>query len=299
MRVGFVGVGLMGHGMAKNILEKGYPLAIVGHRNRKPVDDLVRRGATRAASPAALMRSCDVIFLCVTSSVEVESIVRGRGGLAGAAREGVIVVDCSTSDPTSTLALAAELKPLGVRFVDAPLGRTPKQAEEGKLNTFVGADRRTFNRLRPVLATWAENIIHVGPVGNGHKIKLINNFIAMSYAAVFAEAFTAAQLSGVGAQALHDVVSAGPLASPFYRMIANWVIDRDPNAFAFTLANGAKDIRYYQRLADSLLAVGGVGAAVRQMYDLALARGKGEQFVPRLADDFAALNGVDLGSRRK
>jgi 3-hydroxyisobutyrate dehydrogenase-like beta-hydroxyacid dehydrogenase len=196
-RVGFIGVGLMGHGMAKNIVEKGYPLAILGHRNRKPVDDLVKRGATKAKSPAELAKSCDVIFLCVTSSLQVEDLIRRADGIKAGAHEGLIVVDCSTADPNSTIALARELAPLGVRLIDAPLGRSPKEAELGLLNTFVGADDETLKEIRPLIETWAENIIHVGPVGAGHKMKIINNFVAMSYVAVYAEAFTAAKKTGV------------------------------------------------------------------------------------------------------
>ncbi len=298
-RVGFIGVGLMGHGMAKNMLQNGYSLTVMGHRNRKPVNDLVRRGAKEAKTPAAVAKKADVVFLCVTSSVQVEEIVRGRAGIKSAARKGLTVVDCTTADPVSTLALAAELKPLGVRFVDAPLGRTPKEAEAGKLNTFVGADRKTFDELRPLFDTWAENVIHVGPPGNGHKIKLINNFIAMSYAAIFAEAFTAAEKSGVGAETLNAVVGAGPLASPFYKMLTGWILDRNPEAFKFTLANAAKDIRYFNRLAESLELAGGVSGAVKQMYDIALARGVGDRFVPKLADDFAELNRVTLDPAAK
>ena len=95
-RVGFIGVGLMGHGMAKNILEKGYPLSIIGHRNRKPVEDLVKRGAREAKSPAEMARNSDVIFLCVTSSVQVEDLVRRKDGLKAGAHKGLVIVDCSS-----------------------------------------------------------------------------------------------------------------------------------------------------------------------------------------------------------
>ncbi len=139
-KVGFLGVGLMGHGMAKNIVEKGYPLMVMAHKNKKPVKDLVKRGAVEAKSPKAMAEACDVIFICVTASAQVEDLVRRADGIKAGAHKGLIVVDCSTSDPNSTLALAEELKPLGVRLIDAPLGRTPREAQEGRLNTFVGAD---------------------------------------------------------------------------------------------------------------------------------------------------------------
>ena len=102
-KVGFIGVGLMGHGMAKNIVEKGYPLTIMGNKNRKPVEDLVKRGAKEAKSPATIARKADVIFLCVTSSQQVEDLIRRKDGILAGAHKGLIVVDCSTSDPNSGL----------------------------------------------------------------------------------------------------------------------------------------------------------------------------------------------------
>ena len=137
--VGFIGVGFMGHGMAKNIVEKGYFLTILGHRNRAPVDDLVKRGAKEAASVKDVAAASDIVFLCVTGSRQVEELVRGVAGLAAGARKGTIIADCSTSDPVSTLALASELESKGIHLIDAPLGGTPAQAEAGKLSTMIGA----------------------------------------------------------------------------------------------------------------------------------------------------------------
>ncbi len=298
-RIGFIGVGLMGHGMAKNIVEKGYPLSVMGHRNKKPVKDLVKRGAVEAKSPAEMAANCDVIFLCVTSSIQVEDLIRRADGIKAGAHKGLILVDCSTADPNSTLALAAELKPLGVRMLDAPLGRSPKEAELGLLNTFVGGDAKTLAEVRPIIETWAENIIHVGPLGSGHKIKLINNFVAMSYSAIFAEAFTTAQKTGVPLKKLYDVISAGGLNSGFFQNVSKWVIGRDPKAHEFSLANCDKDIRYYNQLANAEKLTTVVSSAVQQSYTMALAMGRGDQHMPMLADAIANFNGVDLAPKSK
>ncbi len=290
--IGFIGVGLMGHGMAKNILEKGYPLTIMGHRNRKPIEDLVRRGAREVKSPAAMAGEVDVLFLCVSSSVQVEDLMRRGGGILAGAKPGLTVVDCSTSDPDSTLALAAEAKRQKVKLIDAPLGRTPREAEEGRLNAFVGADKKTLKALTPLLRTWAENIIHVGPVGSGHKMKLINNFVAMSYAAIFAEAYTACRMAGVDPETFRDVIASGGLNSGFFQNYSNWVIGRDPKAHQFTLRNCAKDIGYYNRLADSVGLAAQIGGSVKQCFALALAQGAGDRYMPMLADVIGELNGV-------
>ena len=179
--VGFIGIGLMGQGMAKNIVEKGYPLTVIAHRNRKPLEDLVARGAVEAASMEAMASSCSMIFLCLTGAPEVAATVAALTPFLAA---GTVIVDCSTSDPTVTVQLAADLAEIGVHLVDAPLGRTPKEAWEGTLDCMVGATPELFDRVRPVIATWAGKIVHIGALGDGHKMKLLNNFLSLGYAAL-------------------------------------------------------------------------------------------------------------------
>ena len=133
MKIGFIGLGFMGEGMAANILAKGHSLTILGHKNRAPIERLAALGAVEVQTPKEVAQASDVIFMCVTGSPQVEANVRGEKGLAAGGKKGLIIVDCSTSNPVSTLALYEELKPLGITFVDAPLGGTPVQAKEGTL----------------------------------------------------------------------------------------------------------------------------------------------------------------------
>jgi 3-hydroxyisobutyrate dehydrogenase-like beta-hydroxyacid dehydrogenase len=291
-RIGFIGVGLMGHGMAKNILEAGYPLTIMGHTNRKPVTDLVKRGAKEAKTASALAKESDVIFLCVTSSAQVEELVRGKTGIMAGAAKGAIIVDTSTSDPTSTVALAKELKAIGVKLIDAPLGRTPREAQEGRLNTFVGSDAKTLKEVRPIIETWAENIIHVGPVGNGHKIKLINNFIAMSYSAIWAEAYTACLMTGVDQKTLYNVVKAGGMYCGNFENMSKWVIGRDPKAHEFAIRNCLKDQRYFNNMIEAAGMAAVVAPSVKQSYALAVAKGDGDRHMPMMSDVVGELNGL-------
>ena len=181
-RVGFAGTGLMGRGMAKNILAAGYPLAVVAHHNRAPVEALLSQGATELPSYRRLAAASDLVLICVTGTPEVESVVHGPDGLLEGAHEGLIVVDCSTSEPASSARIAEALAERGASFADAPLARTPAEAEAGRLNAMVGASQAEFARVRPVLAACCENIFHMGPVGAGHKTKLIYNLITMGYA---------------------------------------------------------------------------------------------------------------------
>ncbi len=290
--VGFVGVGLMGHGMAKNLVSKGWPLVVLGHRHREPVEHLKTLGAHEAASPRELAAQCEIVHLCVTGSLQVESLMRGPDGLLAGAARGSVIIDCSTSNPVSTLALAEEAQARGVHFVDAPLSRTPKEAEAGTLDTMVGAAPEVFARIEPVLRAWAGNVVHLGPVGLGHKMKLINNFIAMGYAALFSEALAIARKSGLSVEQFHAVIGSGRMRSPFYDTFMQWTLAGDENAHRFTISNAHKDMRYLAAMANEAGAVNLLQPQVKNLFAAMQAAGQGERFVPMLADFIAGLNGL-------
>lgn len=294
--VGFIGVGLMGHGMAKNIVTKGHPLVVLGHRNREPVEHLKSLDASEAATPRELARQCEIVHLCVTGSPQVEALMRGPDGLLAGAKPGTVIIDCSTSNPVSTLALAAEAQARGVHFVDAPLSRTPKEAEAGTLDTMVGAPPEIFTRIEPVLRCWAGNVVHLGPVGLGHKMKLINNFVAMGYAALFSEALAIARKSGLTVEQFHSVIGSGRMRSPFYDTFMQWTLVHDENAHRFTISNAHKDMRYLAAMANEAGAVNPLQADVKNMFAAMEAAGEGARFVPMLADFVARQNG--LGDER-
>ncbi len=290
--IGFIGVGLMGHGMAKNIIGKGYPLVIMGHHNRAPVENLKSLGAREAATPRDLAAMCDIVHLCVTGSPQVEALVQGADGLASADKPGLIVIDCSTSNPVSTLALGELLKQRGMTLVDAPLGRTPAEAQAGTLDTMVGADEATFATILPVLQCWAANINHLGPLGLGHKMKLINNFIAMGYAALYAEALAITRRAGLSVEQFHAVIGSGRMRCGFYDTFMKWTLDADPNAHRFSIANAHKDMRYLASMANEAGAVNTLQAGVKNSFAAMEAAGHGERYVPMLADFIAELNGL-------
>lgn len=292
-RIGFIGAGLMGHGMARNILDKGYPLTVLGHRNRQPIDDLVGRGAREASSAAEMARDSDMVFLCLPSSRQVEALIEGEGGLLEGARAGLIVVDSTTADPNSTMRLGQVLAARDIRLVDAPLARTPKEAEEGRLNVMVGAEPQLLEEIRPVLETFAENIFHIGPLGTAHKIKLINNFMALGNACIVAEAVSAARKVGVDLATLHKLISAGGANSNMFQMLMPYVLEGDVSRLQFAMRNAHKDLRYFTHMADEAGMVLNVGTAVHNTLGLANALGHGEEFVPKLADVLSKLNGVE------
>ena len=292
--IGFIGIGFMGHGMAKNIVDKGFALTFLSRSKRPASDDLTQRGATMVSTAEEVAARSTIVFLCVTDSVQVESIVRGPGGLKAGLQPGSIVVDCSTSDPVSTIALAAELATLDVTFVDAPLGRTPKEAWEGTLDTMVGATQAIFDRLKPVLDTWAGRVVHIGGTGDGHRMKLLNNFLSLGYAALYAEALTLAKKVGITPQRFDSVIRGGRMDCGFYQTFMQWTLDGNREAHKFTIANAAKDLRYLESMADAVGMVNPVGNAAKNSFAGVLAGGAGEDFVPMLATGIGRNNGVDL-----
>ena len=293
-RIGYIGVGLMGHGAAKNILLKGYPLTIMGHRHREPVDDLIRQGAKEAKTPAEVAKVSDVVFLCLPSTIEVESTVYAADGLLSGAAKGTIIVDSTTADPRSTQRIGADLAKQGIRMVDAPVGRTPKEAEQGKLSTFIGGDPKTVRAVRPIIECYADTIIDAGALGAGHTLKLINNFISIGTSAVIAEALATANKLGVDMRKLYEVVSAGGANSAMFQMMMPWVLDGDDSRLRGPMRIAGKDMRFYTRLAESAPAISFVAQAVNQIYQLANIQGHGDRFMPVLPGILAKLNGCPI-----
>ena len=290
--IGFIGVGLMGAGMAKNILTKGYPLMIMGHTNREPVERLKKLGATEATSPKELASKVDVLHLCVTGSPQVEAIMNGSYGIFASGKKGLIVIDCSTSNPVSTMALAESAQAHGMTLIDAPLGRTPAEAEAGTLDTMVGADQATFDKVKPILDCWAGNVVHLGPVGLGHKMKLINNFIAMGYAALYSEAIGIARKAGLSKEQFHAVVGSSRMRNGFYDTFMKWTMEGDENAHRFTISNAHKDMRYLSSLANEVGALHPIQAMVKNSFAGMEAAGQAQRYVPMLADFVAIQNGL-------
>lgn len=294
--IGFIGVGLMGHGMAKNILAGGYELLVKGNRNRTPIDSLVGLGAREAETPAQMARECGVIHLCLSDSPQVEAVIRGPGGILEGAREGLIVIDATTADPVSTMALAAEMKERGVILVDAPLGRTPKEAEAGALDAMVGCDEETLERIAPVIDCWAASVTRIGPVGSGHKMKLLMNFLGAAYASLYSETAALGAKVGISPHTFREVIGPSRLGSGFFDTFMKYVCERDENAHRFSIANLSKDIRYVNAMATDAGVMNVMAAAARHYLAHAEAIGGAEDYVPMLSDHVGRLSGIDMAA---
>ncbi len=293
--IGFIGLGLMGHGMAKNLLKKGHPLSFLVHRNRANLAYLLDLVGKEVKTARQLAEGSDCIVLCVTGTPQVEANV--YGGLLEGARKGQIVIDCSTSMPESTDRIRADFEKKGVRFVDAPLARTPQHAEDGKLNCMVGADDATFAEVKPVLEKFCENIFHVGGPGTGHKIKLVYNFVAMAHAAICCEALAACARVGLSLENFFQLVSAGGANSNMFQMLVPKALKGDLTGLMFTLGNAKKDIGYYQQMVAGAPLAGPMGSALHQVLVQANALGLGEKFVPSLLEAYERVNALQIVKR--
>ncbi len=286
-KVGFIGVGLMGSAMAHRLLDKGHELQILGNRNRENITALIERGATEAGSAKDLASASDIVMLCVGTSDQVESRMRGDDGVIAGLKADSVVIDFGTSLPASTKSLGAEVAAAGCQYLDAPLGRTPAHAKDGLLNIMCAGDEAAYNKVLPALQDLGENVFHLGALGSGHTVKLINNFYGMTVANAMCEAFAMADVQGVDRKAVYEVMAAGPLHSGMMDFVKGYGVDGDPAQLAFAIKNAAKDVGYYAEMAkqagvNSVMSVSTLGALTD-----ATESGKGDEMVSQMVDYYA------------
>lgn len=286
-KVGFIGVGLMGSAMAHRLLDKGHELQILGNRSRENITALIERGATEAGSAKDLASASDIVMLCVGTSDQVESRMRGADGVIAGLKADSVVIDFGTSLPASTKSLGAEVAAAGCQYLDAPLGRTPAHAKDGLLNIMCAGDEAAYNKVLPALQDLGENVFHLGALGSGHTVKLINNFYGMTVANAMCEAFAMADVQGVDRKAVYEVMAAGPLHSGMMDFVKGYGVDGDPAQLAFAIKNAAKDVGYYAEMAkqagvSSVMSVSTLGALTD-----ATESGKGDEMVSQMVDYYA------------
>ncbi len=283
-RIGFVGLGMMGHGIAANILKNGYPLTGHVHRNRAGIEDLLEQGAAEASSIAELVERSDIVFFCVTGAKEVETLVYAENGVLQKCRPGFILVDCSTSDPALSRRIAGDLAGKQAGFADAPVTRAPKDAEAGRLNSLVGADGEVFQRIRPLLECYSENIAYFGLPGSGHSAKLINNFISCGYTALISEGMSLCFQAGVDAKVLYEVMSSGGADSGVLRKMVPPLLEGDLTGHKFSIANAFKDVGYFKGFADSLEFKSYLVDSLLSTYQSAIDAGLGDKLMASLLE---------------
>jgi 3-hydroxyisobutyrate dehydrogenase-like beta-hydroxyacid dehydrogenase len=281
-RLGIVGIGVMGHGIASTLAGHGYPLVFLDHPGNQPVDDLVAAGARSVGSLSELAAQSDVVILCVTGTPEVEAVLMGSGGVIEHMRPGTVVVDHSTAIPSSTVRVGEAVGKAGGRFLDAPMTGTPKDAAGGTLNLLVGGDRDLFDEYRPLLAGYARRIVYAGPLGAGHQLKLLHNFVSIGFAAVLAEAVACAERAHVDVGLFVEVLANGGGKSTMLDRMRPYIETQDTTAYRFSIGNAAKDLGYYTILAEELGAARATAEAVHGVFADAVAGGHGRETVPEM-----------------
>lgn len=281
-RVGVIGVGLMGHGIARNIQQSGWPIAFLNHPGNQPVDDLLGSGAVSFDTCSELAASCEVVITCVTGTPQVEDVLFREDGVLKGLRPGSVVIDCSTAIPESTKRIAAAVTAAGGRFLDAPMTRTPKEAAEGRLNLIVGGDRDLFDALLPLMRSYAENVTYAGNVGAGHTLKLLHNYVSLGFSVVLAEAAACSARAGVDPQVLVEVLGKGGGAGVVLERLKPFILAQDASSFRFSIANARKDIGYYVEMTRDVAAANGAATAIFQTYDQACSMGHEQAAVPEL-----------------
>lgn len=253
LKIGFLGLGLMGRPMALNIHKAGFPL-IVYNRTPKKTVEFKKLGVEVAHSPSDLASKVDIVISCVTAPKDVRQIYLGRDGVVMGAKKGLVAVDMSTIGPKSAREIGEELDKFGVEFLDAPVTGGTWGAEQGSLTIFVGGSEPILTKVHPVLSAMGTNIQYMGKLGNGQAIKLINNFYIASSLSIFSECLVLAEEMGLSKNRMIEVLETTPtLPSPVKAKLENYKRNKFPKSFS--LSNMSKDVSLAKESAPDYLKI--------------------------------------------
>lgn len=289
--VGMIGVGLMGHGIASNIVSKGWTLKFLDHPGNQPVQDLIEKGAASVTDARELAKASDIIILCVSGTPQVEAVLLGDTGLLSAIKPGTTIIDCSTAIPASTEAIATQVKSAGGHFIDAAMTRTPLEAEQGRLNLLIGGEASVVEAVRPLLETFAENLFYAGPAGSGHTLKLLHNFVSLGFATLLSEAAACAKQAGIPADILVDVLAKGGGYGAALDRVSPFILDGDTSRMMFSVRNAHKDLSYYNAMAQDQDSPRQVAEGVKAALSSLLDAGLGDAYMASAPEQFAKLKG--------
>ena len=295
-KVGFLGLGLMGWPMAKNLASKGFEVT-VWNRTRAKAEALAREARMKVAStPAELAAQVDAYCTCVADPAALREVALGEAGLLSAARSGQLFVDFSTVSPELTRALEAECAGRGILFVEAPVTGSKTGAEKGTLLIMAGAEQSALEMARPILGAVGEKVIHCGPVGAGSQVKLAGNALIALMLQGLSEGMLLAQKAGVDPRKVLEVVQASGFRSPYFDFKGQALLRRDfETHFAIDLM--FKDLSLFLESAARQRVPTPCVAAVREMYQLARATGRGEQDVVATIGALEDACGTRIGVR--
>jgi 3-hydroxyisobutyrate dehydrogenase len=280
-RIGFLGLGIMGSRMAANVAKAGYELTVWTRTEGKAEQCATEHGATAAGTPAEVAARSDIVVSMVVDGAQVESVLCGPGGIAESANGGLLCVDMSTIAPSDTRRIAARLEERGIGMVDAPVTGSSPRAEAGTLTIMVGGPTEDFDRAKSLLETMGELIVHVGELGQGAMLKLINNSLGAANAAAVAQALLLADATGVDLDALVAVTQSGSGASAQMQMKSGPMREHDYTTL-FKTEHLLKDVRLCLEEAQAAGVPFPAAAHARDMLAATMGRGHG-------ANDYASL----------
>ncbi|MFM2033349.1 MAG: hypothetical protein RLZZ297_2114 [Chloroflexota bacterium] len=246
--IGFIGLGIMGRGMARNIRAAGFPL-FVYNRTASRMHDIADSGAQPTQSPADLASRCDIVITCVSDTPDVEAVIAGATGVLAGLRPGTLVIDMSTISPQTTVSLGERIRAVGGSFLDAPVSGGSEGAAKGTLSIMVGGDAADFERALPVFQAMGKNIVHVGAQGAGQTVKLVNQILVVGNALAMSEALLFAQAGGVDVAKALAAVSGGAAGSWMLSNRGPQILNRDWRP-GFTIDLQQKDLRLVLDAAD-------------------------------------------------
>ncbi len=273
--IGFIGLGIMGQGMARNLLKAGFPL-VVWNRTASKMTPLVEAGARAADNPAHLASQSDIIITCVSDTPDVEAVILGEEGVIHGARPGSLVIDMSTISPTATRTIAARLAEKGVHMLDAPISGGSEGAAQGTLSIMVGGDEADVQRAMPALQAMGQRITHVGGHGAGQTVKLMNQILVVGNALAISEAFLFGQAAGVDLEKALQAVEAGAAGSWMLSHRGPQILKRDWRP-GFTIDLQQKDLRLVLGAADDFGTPALATSLVFQLYRTLQAQGLGHE----------------------
>ena len=279
--IAFVGLGVMGEAMCRNLARKG-SWRVIGFDTRpEPLQRLASDGVNAATSLADAVGESDVVLMCLPGGAEVEAVTRGKGGLIELARKGQTIVDMSTAPPRLMRELSTAFAAKGVDFADAPVARTRRAAVDGTLCIMVGGTKPVFERLQPVLATMGTEVVHCGDAGAGQVVKIMNNMVVFETTLAIAEAITIAEAAGVDGKVLYDTMSRGSADSFVLRNHGmKHLLPQDYPEQAFSVKYAIKDLSYARELARETGVDARAAELMHQVFEEAVARGDGDRYTP-------------------
>ena len=294
MKIGFMGLGIMGKPMAKNLLKAGFEVVAYTHK-QATIDELVSCGAEAGTSGADLAGRCDAIVTMLPNSPNVRDAVFGKNGIIEGAHEGLVLIDMSSIDPTESKKIAAELEKKGIDMIDAPVSGGEPMAVAGTLSVMVGGKEETVEAMRPVLSAMASSVVYVGPIGSGNVAKLANQMIVGINIAACSEAFTFAKKMGTDPELVYQAIRGGLAGSNVMDAKVPMMIDGNYTP-GFRINLHTKDLTNALNAAHAINSPAPFTASVMEIFQYLNAMGCGADDHDAIVKYYEAISGTSVAA---